>query len=407
MNRDLMRKFASIALDAGLGLGEGTRLRVVGAAPHRELMREIARAAYERGAALVLVDYDDPALARIRADTSRDAYLDEVPDILRRESEAFVVGGWAYLRLLGDEDPNAMEGADQDRLTRIQRARGKAVESLRAAQMASRFPWCIMPAPTDAWATSMLGPGAASEELWEVLAPILRLDRPDPAAELRAHMDGLDARSRALNSLALRALRFTGPGTDLRVALAAESRWLGGTDATPAGLVFMPNIPTEETFATPDFRGTEGRVALTRPVRIHGSLVEGGYLRFERGLVVESSADRGAEALESYLRTDEGSRRLGEVALVDSANPIGASGLVFDSPLIDENAACHIALGAGYDTAFEGAIGWDEAKKGERGFNVSIVHEDLMIGSPEVDVCGIDASGREIPLMKRGSFVSH
>jgi aminopeptidase len=406
MDEKLMSAFASVALDAGLRVGEGTRLRVVGAAPHRELMREIARLAYERGAALVRLDYDDPALSRIRADHSREAYLDEASAVLKAESDALAAEGWSLLRLLGDEEPDAMEGADQDRLTRIQRARSAAVENLRVAQMASRIPWCVMPAATDAWAHALLGAQARADDLWEVLAPILRLDMPDPVARLRADMDALGRRARALNAMDLRELRFAGPGTDLRVTLAPESRWLGGDDRTPSGIVFMANIPTEETFATPDFRGTEGRAALTRPIRIHGSLVEGGRLRFEGGVVVEASAAKGEAALRSYLETDRGASRLGEVALVDSFNPIGKSGLVFDSPLIDENAACHIALGCGYDMAFEGALGWDDKEKAEAGFNVSLVHEDLMIGSPEVDVTGVDASGREILILRKGSFAS-
>jgi aminopeptidase len=406
MNKDLMKAFALVAVDAGLKIGEGSRLSVTGAAPHRELMREIARLAYERGASLVRLVYDDPALLRIRADLSREACLDEVSAVQKAESDAMVGEGWSLLRLLGDEDPEALEGADQDRLTRIQRARSKALEKLRVEEMASRMPWCVMPAATDAWARAILGGEAGEAELWEVLAPILKLDRPAPAAELREHMDRLNRRAAALNATRLRELRFAGPGTDLRVRLAPESTWLGGDDRTPAGLVFMPNIPTEEVFATPDYRGTEGCAALTRPVRIHGSLVDGGRLRFEGGEVVEASAAKGEAALRSYIETDRGARRLGEVALVDSANPIGKSGLVFDSPLIDENAACHIALGCGYDMAFEGAPGWDDKKKAEAGFNVSLVHEDLMIGSPEIDVTGIDAGGKEIAIIAKGSFVA-
>jgi len=404
MDQSLLRGFADLALDAGLALKAGAKLRVVGEFPHRDLMRAITEGAYRRGASLVLLDYDDPLLYRTRAESSRDGYLDEVPRILERQSEVFVEEAWLLLRLTGPEEPDALEGADQDRLTRIQRARGRALASIRSAQMSSRIPWCVMPAATVGWARKILGEGAGEAELWELLVPILRLDQADPCGELRQHMAGIAARARGLDALGLRELRFKGPGTDLRVGLAPESRWLGGADATPEGLVFMPNIPTEECFATPDFRRSEGRVALTRPVRIHGSLVEGASLRFVKGKAVECSASRGGAALESFLATDEGSRRLGEVALVDSANPIARTGLLFDSPLIDENAACHIALGCGYDTAFEGASEWSEARKAERGFNVSIVHEDLMIGSPSMEVTGIDASGREIPLMRQGSY---
>ena len=405
MDEGMMRAWVALALDAGLSVGEGTRLRVVGALPHRDLMLAVAEGAYRRGAALVRIEYDDPRLARIRVDNSRDDFLDEVPLILEREGGVLTAELWSLLRIVGDEDPDAMQGADELRQARVQRARGRAIATVRTAMMSSRLAWCVMPAATEAWARKLLGGAAGADDLWAILAPILRLGRPDPAAELRAKMEILDARALALDALHLRELHFAGPGTDLRVALAPESRWVGGSDTTPGGIPFMANIPTEETFSTPDYRGTEGHVALTRPVRILGSVVEGGKLRFEKGRVVEASADRGATALERYLETDEGSRRLGEVALVDSANPIGRSGIVFDSTLIDENAACHIALGAGYDPGFEGSGVWSDSEKDSRGFIVSVVHEDLMIGSPEIDVTGVDASGREVALLRRGSFV--
>ena len=270
--------------------------------------------------------------------------------------------------------------------------------------MSGRLPWCVIPYPTEAWAGEVLGPGAEVSDLWRALVPILRLDRPDPVEELRACMRRLAGRAGNLGALALRSLRFRGPGTDLCISLAPESRWQGGTDATPAGKVFMPNIPTEEVFATPDFRGTTGTVSLTKPLRIRGTLVRGGRLAFRDGEVVDASAERGEEALAGFLRTDAGSKRLGEVALVDSSSPVWQSGLVFDSILLDENAACHIALGAGYEPAFAGAEAMDDAEKESRGFNVSLVHEDLMIGSQEVEVTGIGADSREIPLISRGLF---
>jgi aminopeptidase len=404
MERNTVHAFAEAALDAGLGVGVGTRLRIVGDLPHRELMNSIAAAAYQRGAALVRVEYDDRKLARIRADLSREEYLDLPPAILQKESEVLAGEGWLQLRLAGEEDPDALVGADQGRLMRIQRARSTAIDVLRTVQMSSRIPWCVMPAATEGWAKKVLGPVAGAADLWSILVPILRLDEADPIAALRSHMARLASRRQALNALALRELRFTGPGTELVVELAPESRWQGGGDQTPAGHAFMPNIPTEECFTTPDWRGTEGHAALSRPVRLLGGLVEGGRLRFKAGVVIDCSADRGGEALARFLETDTGARRLGEVALVDSGNPIGRSGRVFDSPLIDENAACHIALGAGYAMAFAGADQWGEAEKAAHGFNTSLVHADVMIGSPEVDVTAVDASGRQLALLRKGAF---
>ena len=219
-------------------------------------------------------------------------------------------------------------------------------------------------------------------------------------------METLRTRGRLLNERGFRIIHFTGPGTDLRVTLAPTSRWLGGGDATPDGKPFMPNIPTEEVFSTPDFRGTEGTVTATRRARIHGAVVEAAHLEFRGGQVVSSTAARGAEALARFLETDAGARRLGEVALVDCTSPIWKSGLIFDSMLLDENAACHVALGAGYDLGFGGSEGWDEAEKTRRGLNTSLVHEDFMIGSDDVTVTGVDSGGKEVPIITKGRFAA-
>ncbi len=404
IDRNGTRAFAALALDTGLGIGPGSLLRISAEFPHRELLYVIAEEAYARGAALVRVEYEDVRLARIRADASQDRYLDAISAMLQKDSEIYAQEGWSLLRVEGYEDGAVMEGVDQGRFSRIQRARSKATHALREAQMASRLAWCVMPAPTEAWARAVFGETASVDRLWQTLSTILRLDAPDPSAAVRAHMSGLATRARALDALHLRSLRFVGPGTDLRVAISPHSHWTGGAEATPAGRVFTPNIPSEEVFTTPDFRGTEGFVTATRRARIHGTVVEGVRLEFREGVVVSCSATRGGEALEKFLETDAGSRRLGEVALVDSESPIWKSGLVFDSILLDENAACHVALGAAYDLTFRGAEKMHEAAKTKNGFNTSFVHQDFMIGSPEVDVTGTDASGREIPVIARGRF---
>ena len=256
------------------------------------------------------------------------------------------------------------------------------------------------------WAKTVLGPTGTEEQLWKALVPILRLDAHDPGTALHRHMETLRTRGRLLNERGFRIIHFTGPGTDLRVTLAPTSRWLGGGDATPDGKPFMPNIPTEEVFSTPDFRGTEGTVTATRRARIHGAVVEAAHLEFRGGQVVSSTAARGAEALARFLETDAGARRLGEVALVDCTSPIWKSGLIFDSMLLDENAACHVALGAGYDLGFGGSEGWDEAEKTRRGLNTSLVHEDFMIGSDDVTVTGVDSAGKEVPIITKGRFAA-
>jgi aminopeptidase len=401
---DPRRLLARVAVSAAIPVEDGSLLRVTGEHPHRELMYMVAEEAYRRGARLVRIDYSDIRLGRIRVDHSRDEHVEAVSALLENESEILVSEGWSLLRIEGYESATVMEGADPSRLMRMQRARGKAVTALRKAQMASRLAWSVIPAATDAWAAKVFGPGASTQRLWDTLIPILRLDAQDPAAELLAHMEALEGRGRRLTALELRSIRFWGPGTDLRISLSPHSQWLGGGDRLPTGRLFMPNLPTEEIFTTPDYRGVEGHFTTTRPARIHGTTVEEARIEFRGGEVVSTAARCGADALARLLETDAGARRLGEVALVDITSPIWRSGLVFDSMLLDENAACHVALGSGYDLAMGGAQTWSDAEKESHGFNVSYVHEDLMIGSEEVSVTGEDAAGRERQIIREGRF---
>lgn len=410
MDQTTMRRYAELLVESCLGVKSGSRLRIAGETCHRGLMLEIAARAYALGAREVKLDYSDPRLTRIRAENSREEWLDDASLLLQREAEAYREGEWYSLSLMGEDDPAALEGADPARMQRLSQARMEAMKVFREAMMANALPWCVAPVPTAAWGRSVLSqagrdPGSDPEAaLWQALVPILRLDAPDPAAAVMAHGKLLSARAKALNGLALDSLHFTGPGTDLTVGLSARSRWIGGGSRTPDGHFFLPNHPTEEVFASPDARRTEGHVSCTRPLQVLGAKVEGAWFDFEGGAVRRFGAAKNEASLGRYLDADSGTRRLGEVALVDATGPIFRSGLVFDNALIDENAACHIALGAAYEEAFEGSEGTDDAWKASEGFNVSMCHEDFMIGSEAVSVVGHTASGAEVPILKDGAF---
>ncbi|MDP3180136.1 MAG: aminopeptidase [Spirochaetaceae bacterium] len=401
---DYVESLAAAALGAGLGLREGDLLRIKGEPPHRELMLAAAREAYRRGARYVRVDYDDKRLTRARIDHSRAEYLGAVPRAVEADFLALRDEGWLYLVVQGPEDTAALDGAEPSRIYAADKALSAAATPYRKALMANAQPWCVVPCPTDSWARSALAnPEARAEDLWRSLAPILRLDSADPAEALQRDAWALASRVRSLQSLDLTELRFRGGGTDLRVPLSPRALWRGGGSVSNAGRDFIPNIPTEETFTTPDARRTEGRAVFTRPVEIMGVQVEGGWLEFRSGKVVACGASRNASALEGYLDTDSGARSLGEVALVDSSSPVWRSGIVFGSVLLDENAACHIALGSAYPDAFDDYDALNDIDRAALGFNESVVHLDCMIGSEEVEVEGIDRSGRAIPLIVGGA----
>jgi aminopeptidase len=211
-------------------------------------------------------------------------------------------------------------------------------------------------------------------------------------------------RRRMLNERRYAALHFRGLGTDLRVGLADGHAWMGGLTTAKNGLTGNPNIPTEEVFTTPHAAHTEGVVAATKPLAYQGTLIRDIRVRFEGGVIVDAQASAGQEVLQRMIGTDEGARRLGEVALVPDSNPISRSGILFLNTLFDENAASHIALGQAYSKCFE-EKDLSEDALAARGANRSLIHVDWMIGSAETDVDGIAADGAAEPLMRRGEWV--
>jgi aminopeptidase len=260
--------------------------------------------------------------------------------------------------------------------------------------------WTAVPCPTAGWAELVypeLDPGAALERLWEEIGYVCRLDLDDPIAAWTQRLDRLEAVAEKLSALQLDALRFQGPGTDLRVGLFASSRWKCARLTTVDGIAHSPNLPTEEVFTTPDPARVEGVVTSTKPLFQSGAVITGLRVRFEGGRAVTIDADEGAGVLRTLGERDAGAQRLGEVALVDNESRIGQLGTVFYDTLLDENAASHIALGHGLDFAI------DDPADRER-VNASQLHIDFMIGSDEVEVTGITEDGARVTVMRGGAW---
>ena len=399
--------YADLLLDAGLGFEKGRSLIIRYHAEGTLLARKCAETAYARGARIVEMQPVDPYLtkARIAAQAGNEEALAASPGWTAAWEQTVVDEKWAYLALESHEDIGLLADADQKALMILEKNHRSSIRRFRDAVTAHSIPWCVAAVPGPRWAKQILGPQAETNDLWRILKPILLLDQPDPSAAWIQKAQVLLERSEQLNGLSLSSLHFEDDGTDLTVGLLNRSRWKGGPE-TADGIRTMPNIPTEEVFTTPDRLAAEGTVRVTRPVEIRGTLVEGARLTFEGGLLTGWSADAGEAALEGFAGTDEGSRRLGEVALVGGDSPIASSGLNFASILFDENASCHIALGAGYTGCLEdGKKLTDDAAKLAAGCNASLVHLDFMIGSPATKVTGRSAGGGEIPIMREGRFV--
>ena len=410
MDEQDMKAYADLIVDGCMGLKDGDRLRVAGDPSARPLMLHIAEAAYRRGVRTVRLEYRDNRLSRIFADNVKEDYVEEVSEVVKREADAYVDEGWFFCALVGREDPFALEGANMDHIQRSSRARSKAVKRLQDAMSSNHLIWCVAPVPTAGWGKQVFEdagrpvPADPEGALWAELKKILLLDSAEPAKTVRAHEKEIEERAARLTGIKLSELHFVGPGTDLRVGLQGGAIWVGGGSRTPEGRFFLPNHPSEEAFTCPDANHVEGRVSCTRPVEVLGMKVEGAWFEFRGGEVIDFGASKNREALKRYFDIEPNAKRPGEIALVDSEGPIFKSGLVFNDGLIDENAACHIALGSAYEETLAGSDGMDDAAKKAAGFNVSLVHTDFMIGSPEVEVKGVRADGSEVLILSGGKF---
>lgn len=404
LQSEMVDAVARVAVEVGIGARKDDLVVIDGTVIHRDLMLAMAKECWNRGARYVYLRYGDDLAYRDRVSSMPLEWIDGTPGAIDSLWSSFAKEGWLRLGIYGDEDPAFLEDVEPERLKRASAASHRASRPAMEVLLSFSIPWNMVSYPTDAWARLVLErPDAKGADLWPLLLDAMRIDGQGTGG-LLAHYDSLAERARKLNGSRLDTLRFTAPGTDLVVGLSKRSRWMGGTLVTPDGRRFVPNIPTEEVFTTPDFRRTEGRVSCSRPVMILDVPVEGAWLEFRKGEVVASGASKGADVLGRFLAMEKGSRRLGEVALVDCSSPIWRSGRFFRNILLDENAACHIALGSGFPKSFEGADAMGTEEREASGFNDSFEHDDLTFGSEELDVDATDVAGRVYPLMRKGHF---
>ena len=400
-------RFAEVAVRVGLGVRPGQEVVLTAPLQAVPLVRLVTKHAYKAGASLVTTLFSDDEATLARYEHAPDTAFDVAPGWLFEGMAAAFRGGAARMAISG-ENPTLLSGQSPDRVGRANRARSAAYRP--ALELITDFAinWNIICAATPAWAALMFPDkeqDEAVEALWNAIFAASRIDGPDPVAAWQAHNAALHSRTKTLNAKRYDALHFRGPGTDLRVGLSDGHIWMGGAEPAKNGIVCNPNIPTEEVFTTPHFAKTEGFVRSTKPLSYGGTLIRDIAVRFEGGRIVDATASTGQDVLTKVIDTDEGARRLGEVALVPHSSPIAASGLLFYNTLFDENAASHVAIGQAYRTCLEGGTTATDAELASRGANTSLIHIDWMIGSGEIDVDGMLPEGGREPVMRQGEWV--
>jgi aminopeptidase len=399
-------RLAEVAIKVGLRLERGQNLLVTAPTVALPLVRKVAEYAYKAGAGLVTPILSDEAITLMRYRFGPDESFDRAADWLYEGMSKAFAANTARLAIVAD-NPMLLSGEDPAKVARANKANSIAYKPALERIVNFDINWNIIAYPSPSWARLVFPQDeedVAVARLADAIFSASRVDRDDAVAAWQAHNEILRRRREWLNAQRFGALHFSGPGTDLTVGLADGHEWQGGGSTAKNGITCNANIPTEEVFTTPHARRVDGHVVSTKPLSYQGSLIENIAVRFEEGRIVEAKATRGEQVLNKVLDTDEGARRLGEVALVPHSSPISKSGLLFFNTLFDENAACHIALGQCYSKCFVDGTKLAPEQIAAQGGNTSLIHIDWMIGSDKIDIDGLYADGRRVPVFRRGEW---
>ena len=401
-----LEKLAEVAIRVGLGLRPGQDVYLTAPTSALPLARRIAAEAYKAGAGLVTTIFTDEEMTLARYQYASDESFDRAADWLFEGVAKAFDNNTARLAISGD-NPMLLAGQDAGKVGRANQAASKANKPASNRIVNFDINWSIVPYPGASWAKLVFPDDPediAVGKLAEAIFAATRISTPDPIAAWAAHNARLLERQTWLTEMNFRSLKYRGPGTDLEIGLADGHAWKGGASKARNGIVCNPNIPSEEVFTTPHRLRVEGTVRSTKPLSHNGTLIEDIAVRFEAGRIVEVHASRGEDVLVKSMDTDEGGRRIGEVALVPHSSPISASGILFYNTLFDENAASHIALGQCYSKCFRNGETITPEEVEQRGGNRSFIHIDWMIGSAEIDVDGIGQDGAVTPVMRHGEW---
>lgn len=405
MKKTVMRSYAKLIVRVGANVQKGQEVRVFASLDQPEFIKMLAEECYKAGASRVTVDWNYPELTKLSARYMKLRDLSETREWEKARMQD-MVDHLPVRIFIESEDPDGLRGINP-KYFKAFAARIKISKPYRDA-IDNKHQWCIAAVPGEAWAKKVhpeLSKRAAVEQLWKDILYTARADGEDPIADWEEHNRDLKARSKYLNDLHLRELRYhSANGTDFKVGLIPTDEFHAGRDTTMQGVVYDPNMPTEEVFTSPDRRTAEGIVYATKPLSYQGQLIENFSVRFEKGRAVEVKAEKGQDVLEQIISMDEGCHYLGECALVPKESPIHQSGLLFYNTLFDENAACHLALGFGFDECVKGFENMTKEELYEIGVNDAGNHTDFMIGSDDLSIDGVDEHGNVHPIFRNGTW---
>ncbi|WP_017727511.1 aminopeptidase [Halalkalibacterium ligniniphilum] len=401
-----LEKYAELAVKVGVNIQKGQTLVIRTPISALDLVRLVVKKAYEAGAKHVHVDWSDEEITLTKFQLAPDEAFHEYPEWIAKGFEDLAENGAAFLSITGS-NPDLLKDVEPQRVANLNKASGKALSTFRSYILSDKISWSIVAASSEGWAQKVF-PNETSdkavEKLWDAIFAATRIDKEDPVAAWKDHLKLLDEKKTQLNERRYKALHYTGPGTDLTIELPPTHVWVSGGSTNREGIDFVANMPTEEVFTAALKTGVNGTVTSTKPLNYGGTLINEFSLTFKDGKIVDFTAKEGYETLECLLDTDEGSRYIGEVALVPHQSPISETNIIFYNTLFDENASNHLAIGSAYAFNIEGGKDMSKEELEKSGINTSLTHVDFMIGSGDMDIDGIKEDGSRDPIFRKGNW---
>lgn len=401
-----LQEYAELAVKVGVNIQPGQYLLVNTSVDALDFARLVVKEAYKAGAGRVHVNFSDGQIDRAYFENASNEEFNRYPEWIVEMRDELIERKGALL-WIDAADPDLLTGIPADRLATHQKVSGEALKNYRNAVMKDLIAWSIVAVPSSKWAAKVFPNLSADEQvpaLWEAIFKTVRIGEGDAVENWRKHVTNLESRAALLNAKKYAKLHYTAPGTDLTIALAPQHKWLTGGSKTPDDTVFIANMPTEEVYTLPMKQGVNGYVSNTKPLVYQGNIIDNFKLTFENGKIVKAEAGVGHDLLQELIAVDEGSSYLGEVALVPHESPISASEILYFNTLFDENASNHLAIGEAYPTCLEGGRDLANGQLEALGANISVTHEDFMIGSGEMDIDGILPDGTVEPIFRKGSW---
>ncbi|GGI42254.1 aminopeptidase [Mammaliicoccus stepanovicii] len=404
--KDELQKYAELLIKVGLNVQKGEPVYIQATIESNQFVHLLVEEAYKAGAEDVKVNYSDDRLSQLKYQYESEAFFEDVKQYVVDERMDYLNRKAAFLSVVSSS-PDNLKDADPKKISKAMSATGKALKDYMVAVQSDQMSWCVAAYPSEGWAKMMfpdLDADEAFNKLLETILKTVRVDDTDPINAWKKHDKRLHEKANYLNSKKYKALHYTSEGTDLTIDLPKGQYWSGASSINSKGNSFVANMPTEEVFTAPHKNGVNGTVKNTLPLSYSGNIIDDFSITFKDGEVVDYHAGVGEDILKSILETDEGARRLGEVALVPVDSPISNMNTLFYNTLFDENASCHIALGSAYAFCIEGGKEMSPEELTENGLNDSTTHVDFMIGSKDLSIDGILEDGTTEPVFRNGNW---